>query len=1233
MARKVLMTSTPWHPGYPFRPRGGRVRRIGSVLTLATLSALISAYWYVTDSKRVRQFAEHYLTEAVGGRVTVGRARLSIFEGLRLDDVTVKVDDRNAPDSTLLTATTLHVRVPVLGALSGDLSGVSILAVEPRALLVSSAETRTWNFQRLPRPQTTTRPAGPRQPSRITLPQVLLRNARIEFAELVSGKLVRNNTPIAVEGNLIPDKDKPALYTFAVSARGASDKTGTSLTGWTYPPGGQLSARMRNVDLGGSFAALLPREVREWWERHAIEGKIEIPDLYVGPPADSAETKGDGRGISFRLVTSFEGGAMSLRPEELRGRPTTHPSTEPSAVTTERELAVLPPIRFENVRGALIFTESGIELKDMSLMYEGSRLEVAGSLGGYSPGSPLSLRIACRDLRLGEDPAFVPSLPPEVREVYDRFRPSGEGNFAFTVVRDAAGKVATEGRLDIVRGKMTFDRFAFPVHDISGAIVVSQFAPGQTRLEVENLRGRGRADGPNANADLRIEGFMCPLEGGSEVNFSIRGDNVQADDELVAAMPEGVRSAIRLFDPKGTAYPQFGGSFTTEVYRAPGRVSVWRWPIDVTLTHGTGRFEPFPYPLENVTGRVLIRSGYVDLDHVTTTRGPAKLVVGGRVTYADQPPGRLLYDLTIDGRAIAVDATLVNAIPPDKRKWLTTLGVGGTLVVGGKVTGNDARYELDLSLSDGTLRPKAGAWLATGVTGEMRLTPTSIAIKSVRGDRAGAAISAEGTIAWPTGELLVNLNATAKRLPFDADLRSILEPSERAAWDAVKPEGNADVAVRISPDLGTVYSFAPLGMSATPAAVPVRVVDIGGTVVVGNGRIEMNGLTATRNGSELSLQGVGSTQPRGRWDVALGAKNLAIDDELRAALPAMLRETVNGIALAGRANVVLRKFTYTPPASAPAVASVHPLATPPAPGDGASADFDFGLEPIDLTLSLGVPVRATGGKLNLTGSIRDDRLDTTDGDIAVSAGEMSGRAFHNFRATVEKTADRRGLKLSNISGTLADGELSGFAVVAFPEDGTTKYGIDLSLRNADVETLVGKVADTPVSGRMSASLTLQGDTNDPRSRRGRGDISVTGENMARVPVLLGLVQIANLSLPGGTSFNNATARYNMDGPKIRFEQLVLRSPGMQIDGSGMIDMESRQVRLTLWTAPVNGPRLPLFSDFVDRTRRELLQITIRGTIDNPKIGANSFDSFTTTVEEVFKSTGRSDREPTTRSKP
>jgi len=243
----------------------------------------------------------------------------------------------------------------------------------------------------------------------------------------------------------------------------------------------------------------------------------------------------------------------------------------------------------------------------------------------------------------------------------------------------------------------------------------------------------------------------------------------------------------------------------------------------------------------------------------------------------------------------------------------------------------------------------------------------------------------------------------------------------------------------------------------------------------------------------------------------------------------------------------------------------------------------------------------------------------------------AGRSITSGRPS--KTADRRGLKLSNISGTLADGELSGFAVVAFPEDGTTKYGIDLSLRNADVETLVGKVADTPVSGRMSASLTLQGDTNDPRSRRGRGDISVTGENMARVPVLLGLVQIANLSLPGGTSFNNATARYNMDGPKIRFEQLVLRSPGMQIDGSGMIDMESRQVRLTLWTAPVNGPRLPLFSDFVDRTRRELLQITIRGTIDNPKIGANSFDSFTTTVEEVFKSTGRSDREPTTRSKP
>src|SRR3954453_10178922 len=83
----------PWRPGHPFRPKLGRFRRIGMVLLLAVLCAVIFTYGRLTDSERVRHMAEGYLSDLIGCRVKVGGATLSVFEGLRLDDVKVYVDD------------------------------------------------------------------------------------------------------------------------------------------------------------------------------------------------------------------------------------------------------------------------------------------------------------------------------------------------------------------------------------------------------------------------------------------------------------------------------------------------------------------------------------------------------------------------------------------------------------------------------------------------------------------------------------------------------------------------------------------------------------------------------------------------------------------------------------------------------------------------------------------------------------------------------------------------------------------------------------------------------------------------------------------------------------------------------------------------------------------------------------------------------------------------------------
>src|SRR5689334_17471216 len=103
---KVLSTpdrlfDRTWRPGHPFRPRVSGARRWAMSVVFVTLITVIGGYLYLTDANRVRGMAERYLSELLGGPVKVGDATLSIFEGLRLDNVRLYVDDRNSPDSLL----------------------------------------------------------------------------------------------------------------------------------------------------------------------------------------------------------------------------------------------------------------------------------------------------------------------------------------------------------------------------------------------------------------------------------------------------------------------------------------------------------------------------------------------------------------------------------------------------------------------------------------------------------------------------------------------------------------------------------------------------------------------------------------------------------------------------------------------------------------------------------------------------------------------------------------------------------------------------------------------------------------------------------------------------------------------------------------------------------------------------------------------------------------------------
>jgi len=73
-----------------------------------------------------------------------------------------------------------------------------------------------------------------------------------------------------------------------------------------------------------------------------------------------------------------------------------------------------------------------------------------------------------------------------------------------------------------------------------------------------------------------------------------------------------------------------------------------------------------------------------------------------------------------------------------------------------------------------------------------------------------------------------------------------------------------------------------------------------------------------------------------------------------------------------------------------------------------------------------------------------------------------------------------------------------------------------------------------------------------------------------------------------------------------------------MQGSGALDFDTKRVRLTFVTQDKTWPKLPVIGDLLQGARNELLQIHVRGTIQDPKVSASSMNTLSTTVDEVFK---------------
>lgn len=1320
-----------WRSGHPYGRRTGRLRRWAMILLLIVLCTVIGGYGYLTDSERVRFMAESYLSSLTGGRVTMGGATLSVFEGLRLDDVKVYVDDGEAADSLMFSAQTFVISYDPRTMLAGRLEATQIIAQKPHVHLTENVDDGTWNWHRLAsrRPRRD-RPRMGGAPGPLTLPDVMLRNARVEISEIRGGRLSTLGF-MTIDGQLMPAplaageaSTTRRLYHFDLQSRGLNDGVGPFVTGSITPSTGQVSAKLMNFEFGRDVLSILPAEVRAWWERHELSGRVNIPVLSYTPPTE-------GRRAKFKIETELNGVTLAVPPEEwltrqeasrldharkaivmmhglhelagIRGRSDYRQQPRIGREPAHREdyfsaqgpdarrlspvnrlLAMMQrvPVRLQNVAGKFIFTEDGVEIRHVSGRVENNGLKISGRIYGYRPDARMTIRVSSLDtenLVIPASPRYISSLPPQVRDLYEEIRPQGTGRIALEITRPIAGaRPVVDGRLDILDGQFLYHKFPYPMRNARGRVLFGRDpVTGLDRVAIQGLRGRGIESGPNRDTYITLDGRIEPLGPTSGVNITVRGANVHSEEALRQALPQEVRDALKVFDAEGKGrFPTFTGDFECRIVRPLGHRTRWSFDTDLTLHRGSGMLEAFPYPMKDVRGKIRIRDGYADIVDATMQRGDATMTIAGRVAWGTSPPtapaspgaketplrdpfrrpgaNAPVTALKVTVRNLPIDADLLAGLPPERRAWLEKVELAGALNVDGRVfeakrdpENGQPRprmrpldYEFAVAVVNGSLRPMGGAFDVSDIGGRFLLTPRGIMLDGMVGKRGDATVSADGAIDWSAREETVaDVRVGASNLLLDRPLFDVLPRASQNAWKSLQPKGTVDVdlfykgAVDAAPKSKSADAAAlpaslravlkPRELSVVYKEIPYPLEQLGGAVRIEGGRVSLEDITARHGDATVWLSGAGTLGKKAVWDVRLAAENVPADDELRKALPPAVSDLLESLKVTGTLGFEFSKLVYRSPDDAAAstdsasgVESIH-LGAEDAP-QHPEIDMAATVSLHDGSLETGVALEEVQGRLRFDASLREGRLSQLSGDASASSMKMADRLVRDFHCELVKPSNRTELRLEKMQGEMAGGALAGNVKITYPEVGKgSRYSADLVVRGADVRALVDE-PESDLSGRLTASLSVEGSWDDPAARRGRGDVVASGREMYRIPLLLGLSQITNLAVPISSPFKEATAQFSIQGQHIAFENIELKASNMLMTGNGHLDFGTKKVALTFVTDNPRGLKVPFLNDIFQGARQELLKIHVRGTVEEPKVSAGMMGTFTTTVDEVFK---------------
>ncbi len=706
-------------------------------IALAVVAGAAAAFFFYRNfDEQLRRHIESKIAQHYHNlKVSLRSAELVKGKGIRIHDLTILEPGAEGPGAEILHIDEALFECPTewKELIEGDPPVHRVTVYRP-TLRVTHRHDGTWSAARLlPAPQFGTHP-----------PEVIIDSGVIEICDPL--KLpISTHTVREVNLSLVPvQNDNVRGHQRLRKLQGVFTGDG-----------------VRHVEIEG-LVDMQASTCQLHGDAQGVDVSPELRDSLPNPLASKLASLGDLRGEAkahFRLEydpTAATPLKYDVVGELVRGR-----IDDPHL-----------PHALTDLRAKLHVSNAGYEIDDLVAHSGKGTVQLTCRRSGFDADSPLSLNAAVRQLDL--DRSLLSILPPALQDQWHKYLPAG------TV--DADLQVAFDGRtwhpqmaarcLDV---SFTYHKFPYRLEHGSGTV----------ELKDDRLTMNITAYSGSQPIRLKSE-FVHPFDG-PVGSFEAKGDNIQLNDSILAALPEKSRDVARAFDPHGTV------NFYIQTWRDKSNEPMHRL-VQLAPSGCSIRYKKFPYPLSNIRGILEMRDGVWTFRNLEGSNEKSRVSFKG--CFGPGLEGNELV-LSLTGKDVSLKEDLRDALPPNIQQIWHDIRPSGTIDVTAEIRylAEQKAFSVDVRAepqpSNVSIELVRFPYRLDHLQGVLQYHDRHVTIQGFKATHGDVKISTDADCDFqPDGRWSIRFTKLwAERMLADRELTQALPERLRQAVEELKPTG------------------------------------------------------------------------------------------------------------------------------------------------------------------------------------------------------------------------------------------------------------------------------------------------------------------------------------------------------------------------------------------------------------------------------------------------------------